>query len=162
MSPNACPSCGGTCCRDTVLGTRVEHMGAAHYVHDCKACTGGTKHGAALLSALRERDAAWRLLGQENHKHLEARRAIYELERQLAVANGQRDKAKNRTRLFDKHARGVRKRVQNAVKTELSLVIASLRREAEILTHEAPETAGSFLLAADRFERGEHRNEADR
>lgn len=96
MSPNACPSCGGTCCRDTTSGTRVEHMGAAQYVHDCEACTGGTKHGAALLSALRERDAAWRLLRQENHKHLEARAVIHELERQLAVALRQRNEAKKK------------------------------------------------------------------
>jgi hypothetical protein len=162
VSPNACPSCGGTCCRDTTSGTRVEHMGAAQYVHDCEACTGGTKHGAALLSALRERDAAWRLLGQENRKHLEARAAIHELVKQIAVANGQRDEAKKRARLSDKHAKGVRKQVQDAVKSERASVVAWLQREAEISTQEAPETAGSFLLAADRIERGEHRDEGDR
>jgi hypothetical protein len=137
-------------------------MGAAIYFHDCEACTGGTKHGAALLSALRERDAAWRLLGQENHKHLEARRAIYELERQLAVANGQRDEAKKRARLSDKHAKGVRKQVQDAVKSERASVVAWLRREAEISTQEAPETVASFLLAAYQIECGEHRDEGDR
>ena len=43
MTPEPCPVCKGKCCRDYYL-SRVVHMGAEHYQHDCDACQDGTKY----------------------------------------------------------------------------------------------------------------------
>lgn len=150
MSPNACPSCGGTCCRDT-SGARVEHMGAAHYVHDCEACTSGHKHQAALLQMMRERDGAKNLLFGQNARNLQLLFHLAELEKQIAKSNHQRDKALDRARLADKRAKSVRKQVEDAMNAERVAVATYLRELNDGSLFDL-----SLEEQADKILRGEH------
>jgi hypothetical protein len=168
VRPDACPSCGGTCCRDTARGTRVEHMGAAQYVHDCEACTGGTKHGAALLSALRERDLAWKALGEQVKQFQEVRVYVTKVqdkawiaERERAVAVHKVKKAQEAQERLRKKLKALQQRIladadELASTSERHAVVLWLRNLECGLNLEGNPAAARIGAAADLIERGDH------